>query len=385
MGNESYGDIRTLSPEEHWAHFARSWVALRSYTYLGKATPLMDAGVERETMPLRRDMRNSTGGIMAAPLCIAAPEPWWRDDQCVPAPVTMSYSILDPARDVKRIEVLREVISVGRQMGFSRSRVVDFDDHDRVIALSIGSGVSLGDVPPGFEPVDNPITELDDSADLPPLRDVFGVVARPDGGVQIDKVTPQLSSPHSALHLGPINIALEAAAIDELDRVTGTRDFQVEAWNVMMVKPGYVGPFVARASVVASVARAGAGGDDDRRRQRRQDHRHGLGRVPARRFSPPVSSGIPPAPPVVAGGGRIRGPGGAADRPGTSDCPPPAGTMRPRRRASTAPGPIGSQKANRRWASTPARAASIGNPSPLSSSVVAASTPPVAMNGIGTD
>ena len=252
MGNESYGDIRTLSPEEHWAHFARSWVALQSYTYLGKGTPVLDTGVDRETMPLRHDMRNSTGGVMAAPLCIASPEPWWRDDECVPAPVTMSYAILDPARDVRRIEVLREVISVGRQMGFSRSRIVDADDHGRVIAISTGSGVSLGDVPPGFEPVDNPVTELDDSPSLPALRDVFGVVRAPDGTLQIDKVTPALSSPHSALHLGPINIALEAAAIDELELVTGTPDFQVESWTVLMVKPGYVGPFKARATVSAA-------------------------------------------------------------------------------------------------------------------------------------
>ncbi len=255
MGNgssdsASYGDIRTMSPEEHWAHFARSWVALQSYTYLGKGTPFLDIGVERETMPLRHDMRNSTGGIMAAPLCIAAPEPWWRDDECVPAPVTMSYSVLDSARDVRRIEVLREVISVGRQMGFSRSRIVDADDHSRIIAVSSGSGVSLGDVPPGFELVDNPVTELEDSPHLPSLRDVFGVVAGPDGSLQIDRVTPALSSPHSALHLGPINIALEAAAIDELERVTGTVDYQVEHWSILMVKPGYCGPFRARATVV---------------------------------------------------------------------------------------------------------------------------------------
>jgi hypothetical protein len=157
MGNESYGDIRTLTPEEHWAHFHKAWVALKSYTYLGKATPFMDLGVDRETMPLRHDMRNSTGGVMAAPLCIASPEPWWRDDECVPAPVTMSYAVLDPAHDVRRVEVLREVISIGRQMGFTRSRIVDADDHSRVIALSSGSGVSLGDVPPGFTPVANPV------------------------------------------------------------------------------------------------------------------------------------------------------------------------------------------------------------------------------------
>ena len=152
--------------------------------------------------------------------------------------------------DDRRIEVLRSVISIGRTMGFSRARIVDADHHDRVIAISSGSGVSLGDVPPGFEPVDNPVTVLADSPSLPSLRDVFGVVSGPDGGLQINKVTPALSSPHSALHLGPINIALEAAAMDELCRVSGTADFQVEQWTVMMVKPGYSGPFRVRATVL---------------------------------------------------------------------------------------------------------------------------------------
>jgi len=252
MGNEALGDIRALSPEEHWAHFARAWVALKTYTYLGKRTPSMDAGVDRETMPLRHDMRNSTGGIMAAPLCLAAPEPWWLDDECVPAPVTMSYDILDPARDVKRVEVLREVISIGRQMGFSRSRIVDADDPDRVIALSSGSGVSLGDVPPGFQPIENPVTELEDSPDLPSLCQVFGVLPGADGQRRIEKVTPAIASPHSALHLGAINIALEAAAMDALARETRTSAYQVEQWSVMMVKPGYTGPFIARARVVGA-------------------------------------------------------------------------------------------------------------------------------------
>jgi hypothetical protein len=268
--NQSLGDIRTLTPEEHWQHFEKSWIALQSYTYLGKGTPFLDVGVDREIMPLRHDMRNSTGGVMAAPLCIASPEPWWRDDECVPAPVTMAYDVLDPAHDVKRLEVLREVVSIGRQMGFSRARIVDADNHERVIAITSGSGVSLGDVPPGFYLVDNPVTQLDDSPDLPRLRDVFGVLDGPDGTVEIPKVTPALSSPHSALHLGPINIAIEAAATDELERVTGTADFQVETWHVMFVKPGYLGPFRARATVVgvsgsrvgveATMVDVGAGG-----------------------------------------------------------------------------------------------------------------------------
>jgi hypothetical protein len=143
------------------------------------------------------------------------------------------------------------VISVGRTMGFSRSRVVDADNHDRVIAISTGSGANLGDVPPGFFPVDNPVNDAPDSADLPPLRDVFGIVARPDGSLVIEKVVPEFASPHSALHQGPINFALEAAAMDELERVLGTKDVQIEGYSVTFAKPGYTGPFVATAVVVS--------------------------------------------------------------------------------------------------------------------------------------
>jgi acyl-coenzyme A thioesterase PaaI-like protein len=250
VGNDSYGDIRTLTPEEHWSHFEKSWQALQSYTYLGKTVPVLDKGVDRETMPLRHDMRNSTGGITAGPLCILAPEPDWRDDECVPAPVTMTYSILDPAYDVTRLETVREVISVGRSMGYSRTRIVDGNDHSRVIAISSGSGATLGDVPPGFYPVDNPANDIADSPDLPPLRDVFGILQRPDGALEIEKVTPMIASPHSALHQGPINFALEAAAMDELERRLETVDLQIDFYSVMFVKAGYQGPFVATAELV---------------------------------------------------------------------------------------------------------------------------------------
>ena len=189
---------------------------------------------------------------MAAPLCILSPEPYWRDDECVPAPVTMTYDILDPGHDVKQLDVIREVISLGRQMGFSRARIVDAADHDRVIALSCGSGVSLGDVPPGFYAVDNPVNDVADSPDLPPLRDVFGILQTPGGDLLIEKVTPELASPHSALHQGPINIALEAAAMDELAQPTGTDAFQITHYTVLMVKPGYIGPFVATAKAVVN-------------------------------------------------------------------------------------------------------------------------------------
>ena len=128
--------------------------------------------------------------------------------------------------------------------------IVDADDPSRVIALACGSGVSLGDVPPGFQRIENPVAPLEDSPALPPLCDVFGIALGAQGERRIERVVPAIASPHAALHLGAIAIALEAASMDALERATGSRDFQVEQWTMMMLKPGFEGPFVARANVV---------------------------------------------------------------------------------------------------------------------------------------
>ena len=242
-----------MTGSQHWEQFAQSWTGLLSYRYLGKRTPVLDAGVERETMPLRHDMRNSTGGVLAAPLTIAAPEPYWRDDQVVPAPVVMSYEIVDPARDVRTVEVLREVTHLGKTMGFSRSRIVDADNHDRLIAVSTGAGVSLNAAPgsaapDGFVAIDNPPIDVVDSPDLPPLHVVFGATRGDDGRWRLPTLTPQIAAPHGALHLGPISIVLEAAAMDAVDD-----SMQVQSWTVTMLRPGTHGPF--RAEVVALSAR----------------------------------------------------------------------------------------------------------------------------------
>jgi acyl-coenzyme A thioesterase PaaI-like protein len=236
--------------QKHWAQFAQSWTGLLTYRYLGKRTPIIDAGVERETMPLRHDMRNATGGVLAAPLTIAAPEPYWRDDQVVPAPVVMSYEIVDPARDVKTVEVLREVTHLGHTMGFSRSRIVDADNHDRLIAVSTGAGVSLGAAPDDFTAVDNPPIDVVDSPDLPPLHVVFGATRGDDGWWRLPTLTPQIAAPHGALHLGAISIVLEAAAMEVTDD-----SLQVQSWTVTMLRPGTHGPFRAEAVALRTGAR----------------------------------------------------------------------------------------------------------------------------------
>jgi hypothetical protein len=244
-------DIRAASPGDHWKQFEQSWTGLLTYRYLGKRTPVIDAGVDRETMPLRHDMRNGSGGILAAPLCIAAPEPYWLDDAVVPAPVVMSYEIVDAARDVRELEVLREVTHLGKTMGFSRARIVDASNHDRLVAVSSGAGMSLGVAPGAFEPVHNPPINIVDSPGLPPLHVAFGAVRGDDGKWRLPTIAAALASPHGALHLGPINIVMEAAAIDAV----GDDRAQIQSWTVSMLRPGVVGPFRAEATAIAAAER----------------------------------------------------------------------------------------------------------------------------------
>lgn len=236
-------DIRDAPIDEYWDRFEQRWTGLLSYRYLGKSSATLDRG-GGETMRLRHDMRNPAGGIMAAPLCIASPESGgMADDAYVPNPVIASLHILDDARDVHEIEVRREVIRMGRQMGFSRSQIVDAADPERVVALSEGMGVSLGQPPPGFEPVDNPPIAIEDSPELPPLHVVFGARRRPDGTWELPQLSDELSSPDAALHLGPIHVVLEAAAMELACMEAGTDALQMEDWHVMFVARGKVGPF----------------------------------------------------------------------------------------------------------------------------------------------
>jgi len=248
-------DIRDVPVEEYWESFQERWTGLLSYRYLGRSHGALDQG-GGDTMRLRHDMRNPSGGIMAAPLCIASPESGgMADDAFVPNPVIASLHVLDDARDVAEIEVRRDVVRVGRQMGFSRSEIVDAAHPERIIALSEGMGVSIGQPPPGFEPVDNPPLDIEDSPSLPPLHQVFRARRRPDGAWELPPLSDELSSPDAALHLGPIHVVLEAAAMDLASQQTGSGALQVEDWHVMFVARGKVGPF--RVSGVATTGRLG--------------------------------------------------------------------------------------------------------------------------------
>ena len=133
----------------------------------------------------------------------------------VPNPVIHSCQILDPATDVKRIEVFRsEGLKMGQRMGYSRSKIVDADNHDRVLAYTEGQGASIGTPPAAIADKkfdDQPILEIEDSPDLPPLWEAFDASKRADGHWVLPPLTVELASPDAALHIGPQHVLLETA------------------------------------------------------------------------------------------------------------------------------------------------------------------------------
>ena len=256
---DDLADIRTVSAEEYWKVFEKKWTSLLSYRYLGRRNSGLDTNDDGHggEMPLRYDMRNLLGGIMAAPLCIASPEAGgMNDDNFVPNPVIASMQILDDAKGVTGVKVLPETLRLGRQMGFSRSLIVDAANHKRVIAISEGMGVTLGPTPGNYEKIYNPPIDIADSPDLPPLHQVFGAERSADGVWRLPPLSIEMASPDAALHLGPQHIVLETAAMEAAATLAGTDRLQIQSWHVQFAARGKVGPFRASAEAY--------GGTDDR-------------------------------------------------------------------------------------------------------------------------
>jgi hypothetical protein len=243
-------DIRELmdSPEAYAAELRRRWGGLLSYRYIGRSYASMDLGPEDNTVTIRRDMRNPTEGLLLAVLSIAAPEGGHMSDlEAVPNPVIHSCQLLDPGRDVRRIEMLSEELKRGRQMGYSRSKIVDADNPNRVLALIQGQGISIGTPPDGLEKMDANPLEVVDSPDLPPLWQVFGGHRREDGHWTLPELTVEVASPDAALHIGPQFVILETAAIDAATELAGTERLQAVSSQVMFVARGKAGPFRVEA------------------------------------------------------------------------------------------------------------------------------------------
>ncbi len=251
-------DIRELKddPQAYAEELRRRWTGLLSYRYIGRNHGSMNTGPADDTVTLRRDMRNAAGGLLVAPLSISAPEGNVGSDLVtVPNPVVHCCQILDDARDVRRIEVVEsEVLHAGTRMGYSRSKIVDADDHSRVIAFTEGQGVRIGTPPEGLEKMDEDRLEIVDSPDLPPLWQAFGASRRDDGHWALPPLSPELASPDAALHIGPQHVVLETAANDLAAALAGSDLLQMRTWHVMFLARGKVGPFRVDGEAVQSAA-----------------------------------------------------------------------------------------------------------------------------------
>jgi acyl-coenzyme A thioesterase PaaI-like protein len=240
------------APQEYAAELRRRWGGLLSYRYIGRTYESMDVGPADNCVTLRHDMRNATGGLLLAVLGIASPEGGGMSDlEAVPNPVIHSCQILDPGRDVRRIEVVSEVLKRGRRMGYSRSRIVDADHPARVLALTEGQGISIGTPPLGLEKMAVDLIEVIDSPDLPPLWQVFGGHRRSDGRWALPELAAEVASPDAALHIGPQFVILETAALDAASGLVGSDGLQGVSSHVMFLARGKAGPFRVDCEAVA--------------------------------------------------------------------------------------------------------------------------------------
>ncbi|ORW08952.1 hypothetical protein [Mycobacterium kyorinense] len=249
-------DIRDLAsdPEAYAAELQRRWGGLLSYRYIGRRHASMNVGPADDTVTVRRDMRNGAGGLLMAVLGIAAPEGGLVTDlEAVPNPVIHSCQVLDPGFDVTRFEVVTEDLKRGRQMAYSRSRIIDADRRDRVLAITEGQGVSIGVPPPGLQRMLVDPIEVSDSPDLPPLWQVFGGTRRADGAWTLPELSVEVASPDAALHVGPQFVILEAAAIDRAARRAGTERLQGISSHVMFLARGKHGPFRFESEAIEGV------------------------------------------------------------------------------------------------------------------------------------
>ena len=136
------------------------------------------------------------------------------DLEAVPNPVIHSCQILDPGRDVRRIEVIIRGAQAGPADGLQ-----PLDDRRRRQTeprprAHRGPGHQHRHSARGpAEDGDRPARDRR-LPDLPPLWQVFGGARRPDGRWALPELSAEVASPDAALHIGPQFVILETAAID---------------------------------------------------------------------------------------------------------------------------------------------------------------------------
>ena len=131
-------------------------------------------------------------------------------------------------------------------MGFSRSKIVDADNHDRVIAYTEGQGVSIGTPPEGLQKMDleEPTIVIEDSPDLPPLWEVVRRVASRRRPLDPARARDRAGvTRRGRCTSGRSTSCWRRRAIDAAAELVGTDLLQIQSWHVMFLARGKVGPF----------------------------------------------------------------------------------------------------------------------------------------------
>jgi len=247
-------DIRDLAsdPGAYAAELQRRWGGLLSYRYIGRHHASMNIGPADDTVAVRHDMRDASGGILLSVFGIASPEGGLVSDlEAVPNPVVHSCQILDAGADVKRFEVRTEHLKRGQRMAYSRSLIVDADHPGRVLALTEGQGVSIGAPPDGLQKMAVEPLDVVDSVDLPPLWQVFGGCQVNARTWTLPELSAEVASPDAALHVGPQFVMTETAARSSVAEFAGASALAGVSSHTMFLARAKSGPFTFVAEPVA--------------------------------------------------------------------------------------------------------------------------------------
>ena len=236
-------------PDGTWAESIRPLV---SYCYLGCSSVAHDADHAEGRMRLRRDMR-TPAGLLAAPLGIAALDTAGInvDPVHILSLTRIDVHVLERASDVGEIRVVGRVVRRARTQVFSEARIEDAAQPERVIGLATADWAVMSPTPEGFIYTD-PGHGVPDSASLPPLVEAFHGRPRPQRGFELPAVCPAVGS--RVLHHGPIQVTLEATALEVAAAKTERDEMRVEHLSTRIVKAGRVGPFITSGEVVAATS-----------------------------------------------------------------------------------------------------------------------------------
>ena len=241
-----------MDVDEHW----RTWQAalgeggLISYRYLGCASVALTRDTAEGRMRLRTDLRTA-GGLLAAPLGIALLDTAGINVDAIAqcAPTQIDVTVFGPAGDVEAVHLVGEIVREGRSQMFTRSRYEDAAHPGRVIGFGTTSWAVAQPTPPGYVYVD-PGPGVSEAPDLPPLVEAFDAVPRAGGGYELAALSPRVGG--ATLHQGPIQVMLEAAALDAARDAAATDAIYAEHTGTTIVQRGKTGPFVATASVLSN-------------------------------------------------------------------------------------------------------------------------------------